>query len=99
MSIYLALNKLIGDDKFVFTTALWSTSCRKPYERIQTSACCNKSVMYDVNGLVATCVFSAVFPALKGSHARVLFPVRVFYKQHCRTMLEDTANHSIGNKQ
>ena len=36
------------------------TSCRKPCEHILISVCCNK-LLQDVNRLVATCVFFAVY--------------------------------------
>ena len=41
-------------------TDLSSTSCRKPCERILISACCNK-LLQDVNRLVTTCAFLAVY--------------------------------------
>ena len=39
---------------------LVATSCRKPSERILISACCNK-LLQDVNRLVTTCAFLAVY--------------------------------------
>ena len=60
-------------------TSLFSQQpCRQQAVASHSNASRHRLVvtMCDVNGLVATCVFSAVSPALKGSHARVLLPVR-----------------------